>query len=284
MKIAFIGTGVMGSAMVKNLLKAGFTVNVYNRTASKAQALTSYGANFCASIKDCVEAVDVVITIVGYPKNVESCYKEIFSHAKEGTVLIDMTTSSPALANTIYKTAKAAKMFALDAPVSGGDIGAINGKLTIMVGGDENVYQQVLPIFQAMGTTINYIGQAGSGQHCKMANQIAIAGNIAGAMEAITYALKNKLDYDRVYQAISKGSAASFQLDYASKKIKTDDYKPGFFIKHFIKDMKIAKAEADRQKLLLPVLEQVLKQFEVLADKGYGDLGTQALFKYYQES
>lgn len=284
MKIGFIGTGVMGSFMIQNLLKANHTVNVYNRTASKAQALTKYGAVFCTSIADCVKNVDFVITIVGYPIDVKNCYEEILKHAHEGTILVDMTTSSPALAIEIYKQAKQAKMTALDAPVSGGDIGAKNGNLTIMVGGDEDTFNKTLPIFEAMGTTINYIGQAGSGQHCKMANQIAIAGNIAGAMEAISYAVTNQLDYDRVYQAISKGSAASFQLDYASRKIKIADYAPGFFIKHFIKDMKIAQSEAMRKELLLPVLNQVLSEFELLLAKGHGDLGTQALIKYYQES
>lgn len=284
MKIGFIGTGVMGSYMVQNLIKAKHIVQVYNRTASKAEALVKYGAIFCENIATCVKDVDIVITIVGYPKDVEACYTEIIKNAKPGTILIDMTTSSPALACEIAEKAKIAKMFALDAPVSGGDIGAKEGKLTIMVGGDQAVYEQVLTIFQAMGTTINYIGPAGSGQHCKMANQIAIAGNIAGAMEAISYALANHLDYEKVYSAISKGSAASFQLDYASKKIKVSDYAPGFYIKHFIKDMKIARTEAMRQNLLLPVLNQVLNQFELLQAKGYGDLGTQALIKYYQES
>lgn len=284
MKIAFIGTGVMGSYMVQNLIKAKHTVQVYNRTASKAKALCKHGAIFCENIATCVEDVDIVITIVGYPKDVESCYAEIIKYAKAGTTLIDMTTSSPALAAEIAESAKLAQMHSLDAPVSGGDIGAKEGKLTIMVGGEPTVYAKMLPIFQAMGTTINYIGPSGSGQHCKMANQIAIAGNIAGAMEAISYALANDLDYERAYNAISKGSAASFQLDYASNKIKTSDYAPGFFIKHFIKDMKIARTEAMRQKLLLPVLNQVLSQFELLQAKGYGDLGTQALIKYYQES
>lgn len=284
MKIGFIGTGVMGSYMVQNLIKAKHTVNVYNRTAEKAQALTKFGAIFSSSIADCVKDVDYVITIVGYPQDVKMCYTEIIKHAKAGTTLIDMTTSSPALAKEIYEQAKKAKMAALDAPVSGGDIGAKNGKLTIMVGGDETTFNEAVAIFSAMGSTINYIGQAGSGQHCKMANQIAIAGNIAGAMEAITYALTNQLNYNRVYEAISKGSAASFQLDYASKKIKLSDYAPGFFIKHFIKDMKIAQSEAMSKNLLLPVLNQVLSQFELLEAKGYGDLGTQALIKYYQES
>ena len=284
MKIGFIGTGVMGASMVKNLLKNGFEVNVYNRTPHKAKALEEFGAIFKENIIDCVKEVDAVITIVGYPKDVEETYNIILDNVKENTILIDMTTSSPSLAKQIYTQAKEKNINFLDAPVSGGDIGAKNGNLTIMVGGDLDIYIKAQNIFKAMGTTINYIGPSGSGQHCKMANQIAIAGTIAGVIESMIYALKQDLDINIVLNAISKGAAASSQLDNVPKKILMDDYLPGFFIKHFIKDMKIAKEEAEKKNLLLPILNKVLKQFEELNQKGYGDLGTQALYKYYIES
>lgn len=280
MKIAFIGTGVMGSSMVKNLLKHNHSVNVYNRTLSKATALETYGAKAYQSIEECIKNTEVVITIVGIPEDVEEVYEAIIPNVDKNTVLIDMTTSSPNLAIQIHEKAKQRNVQTLDAPVSGGDIGAQNGTLTIMVGGEKEVFESVLPVFKAMGSTINYIGKAGSGQHCKMANQIAIAG----AMEAMHYAIEHGLDFDQVLKAISKGSAASFQLNYTSSKIKENDYAPGFFIKHFIKDMRIAQNHANEKRLLLPVLNQVLKEFEYLQEKGYENLGTQALYKFYHES
>ena len=252
MKIGFIGTGVMGAPMVLNLLKSGHEVKVYNRTEAKAAALCEDGAILTHSIAECVDDVDVVITIVGYPKDVKEVYDVIIDNANAGVITIDMTTSSPELATEIYQKAKAKGIYALDAPVSGGDI--------------------------------NYLGNAGSGQHCKMANQTAIAGAIAGAMEAMTYAIRVGLDLNTVLKAISKGSAGSFQLDMASSRVMKGDYAPGFYIKHFIKDMRIAQSEAERRHLVLPVLAQVLKEYEELQDEGYGDLGTQALYKYYSES
>ena len=284
MKIGFIGTGVMGAPMVLNLLKSGHEVKVYNRTEAKAAALCEYGAILTHSIAECVDDVDVVITIVGYPKDVKEVYDVIIDNANAGVITIDMTTSSPELATEIYQKAKAKGIYALDAPVSGGDTGAKNATLTIMVGGDREAYDKVYNVFEAMGTTINYLGNAGSGQHCKMANQTAIAGAIAGAMEAMTYAIRVGLDLNTVLKAISKGSAGSFQLDMASSRVVKGDYAPGFYIKHFIKDMRIAQSEAERRHLVLPVLAQVLKEYEELQDEGYGDLGTQALYKYYSES
>lgn len=283
MKIGFIGTGVMGSSMVKNLLHNGHQVTVYNRTKAKAEALIKDGAKVASNIESLAENQDFIITIVGYPKDVEECYDKIIPNAEKGTILIDMTTSSPSLAKIIYEKAKGYGLFSLDAPVSGGDSGAKNGTLTIMVGGDEEAYAKAYPVFEAMGTTINYIGEAGSGQHTKMANQVAIAANIAGALEAMTYALRQGLDINAVLRAISKGSAASFQLDMASQRILNDDFNPGFFIKHFIKDMKIAQEEASRQGLVLPVLNQVLNEFMYLQEQGYGDLGTQAIYYYYNQ-
>lgn len=283
MKIGFIGTGVMGSSMVRNLLRNGYQVTVYNRTKAKAEALIKDGAILAESIEELAKDQDFIITIVGYPQDVKECYDKIIPHAKQGTILIDMTTSSPSLAQSIYEDAEKHGLFSLDAPVSGGDSGAKAATLTIMVGGDKEVYNKAHAVFEAMGTTINYIGKAGSGQHTKMANQIAIAANIAGALEAMTYAIRQGLDINAVLRAISKGSAASFQLDMASQRILANDFNPGFFIKHFIKDMKIAQEEASRKGLILPVLNQVLNEFTYLQEQGYGDLGTQAIYYYYNQ-
>ena len=284
MKIGFIGTGVMGKGMIRNLLKHGYEVNIYNRTKAKAEVLVKDGAILKENIEELSKESDVIITIVGYPKDVEECYEKIIPSAKKGSILIDMTTSSPSLAISINEKAHKANLYSLDAPVSGGDTGARDGKLTIMVGGDKEAYDKVYDIFKAMGETINYIGSAGSGQHTKMANQIAIAGAIAGAMEALTYALKQNLDIDAVLKAITKGSAASFQLDMSSKKVLTNDFDPGFYIKHFIKDMAIAKNEASLKGLVLPVLNQVLNEYEFLKARGYGDYGTQAIYYYYNQN
>lgn len=284
MHIGFIGTGVMGAPMVRNLLKSGFEVNVYNRTINKAKVLEEDGAKCTGSIEECVKDVDVVITIVGYPKDVEETYDKIIANAKKGAILIDMTTSSPKLASELYTKAKENGLYMLDAPVSGGDSGAREGTLTIMVGGDKEIYDKAMPVFEAMGKTFNYMGKVGSGQHCKMANQIAIAGAIAGAMESMTYAIRVGLDINTTLKAISKGAAGSFQLNMASSKVLANDFAPGFYIKHFIKDMQIAQGEAERRHLVLPVLNQVLAEYEELDEQGYGDLGTQALYKYYTQS
>ncbi len=284
MQIAFIGTGVMGAPMCRNLLKHGHELTVYNRTTAKAQALIGDGAKVALDIAQCVKDANVVITMVGYPKDVSEVYDKVLESVKPKTVLIDMTTSSPKLAIELAQKAKEKDVYMLDAPVSGGDIGAINGTLTIMVGGKREVFDSVHSVFEAMGTTINYIGDHGSGQHCKMANQIAIAGAIAGVMEMITYGQRVNLDIETMLKAVSKGSAASAQMESTTKKILANDYRPGFYIKHFIKDMQIAEAEAQRRHLVLPILSQVLKEFEELEDRGYGDLGTQALIKYYLES
>ena len=283
MKIGFIGTGVMGKGMVRNLLKHGYMVNVYNRTKAKAEELVKDGAILKGSIEELSKESDIIITMVGYPKDVEECYEKIIPNAAKGSIFIDMTTSSPSLAVSINERSHQYGSYSLDAPVSGGDIGAKNGTLTIMVGGDKEAYDKVYDIFKAMGETINYIGEAGSGQHTKMANQIAIAGEIAGAMEALTYAIKQDLDIDAVLRAITRGAASSFQLDMSSKKVLNKDFAPGFYIKHFIKDMRIAKDEAYAKGMILPILEQVLNEYEFLQARGYGDHGTQAIYYFYNK-
>ena len=280
-KIGFIGTGVMGKGMINNLIKNNYKVNVFNRTPEKAKALTSIGAIFTSTIQECVRDVDYIITIVGMPSDVEEVYKDIFKYAKKGSVAIDMTTSSPTLAMDLYNKGLEKEISVLDAPVSGGDIGAQKGTLSIMVGGDKEVFNNSLPVLNAMGSNVVYMGKSGSGQHTKMANQIAIAGTIVAVNESIIYAQKMGLDQKTLLSAISNGAAGSWQMINNGPKIIDKDDKPGFFIKHFIKDMKIAKNEADEKGLDLEILNKVLKQYEELEENGYGELGTQAIYKYF---
>ncbi len=282
--IGFIGAGVMGKSMIRNLMKKGYTVSVYSRTKSKALDLIEEGAVWKDNAGDCAAGQDAVITIVGFPKDVEEVYfgeKGILAHADKGAYLIDMTTSSPALAERIYQEAAAAGLHACDAPVSGGDSGARAGTLSIMVGSDKETYDAVLPVLQAMGTNIIYEGKAGCGQHTKMANQIALTGCIAGVCEAIAYAKKAGLDLETMLNSISAGAAGSWQMSNNGPKMLAGDFAPGFFIKHYIKDIRIAEAEAQRSGCSIPVTQAVLKMYESLQEQGMGDLGTQALIKYY---
>lgn len=284
MNIAFIGIGVMGRGMVANLLKKGYQVAVYSRRKESAQSVMALGAAWHDSIKSCAKDADVVISMVGYPKDVEQVYfgeNGILDSAKQGAFVIDMTTTSPKLAVRIDEEAKRKGLQALDAPVSGGDTGAQKGTLAIMVGGDEAVFEHCLPIFEAMGKTIVYQGKAGSGQHTKMANQIAIAGCVAGVAEAVAYGKAAGLDLNIMLDTISGGAAGSWQLSNNGRKMVEGDYAPGFYIKHFIKDMDIAKEEAQDRHLALGILEKVLEKYQSLADAGLEDEGTQAIIKKY---
>lgn len=282
MKIGFIGVGVMGGPMVLNLMKKGFDVSIYTRTKSKAEGVIAAGAHWCDTIADCAAGRDVVITIVGYPKDVEEVYfseKGILNSADKGTVLIDMTTTSPRLSERIYAAAKEKGMTALDAPVSGGDVGAQKGTLAIMVGGDRDAFDKMHDVFAAMGANIRYQGGAGCGQHTKMANQIAISGCVAAVCEAIAYAKRCGLDPQDMFDAISTGAAGSWQLTNNGQKIINGDYAPGFYVKHFIKDMNIALDEAQARDLDLTVLHMVRDKYDELAAQGGADEGTQALIK-----
>lgn len=282
MKIGFIGVGVMGGPMVLNLMKKGFDVSIYTRTKSKAKGVIAAGAHWCDTIADCAAGRDVVITIVGYPKDVEEVYfseKGILNSADKGTVLIDMTTTSPRLSERIYAAAKEKGMTALDAPVSGGDVGAQKGTLAIMVGGDRDAFDKMHDVFAAMGANIRYQGGAGCGQHTKMANQIAISGCVAAVCEAIAYAKRCGLDPQDMFDAISTGAAGSWQLTNNGQKIINGDYAPGFYVKHFIKDMNIALDEAQARDLDLTVLHMVRDKYDELAAQGGADEGTQALIK-----
>ena len=285
MRIGFIGVGVMGNGMVKNLLSHGYEVNVYTRTRAKALEALEAGAEWRESAAECVRDADAVITMVGFPPDVEEVYfgeKGILASARPGTLVIDMTTTSPRLAQRIYTEAADRGLCALDAPVSGGDTGARAGTLAIMVGGDREAFDRAVPIFEAMGKSIRYMGAAGSGQHTKMANQIAIAGTLAGVCEAIAYARAAGLDVDEVISTISGGAASSWQLANNGPKSAHGDFAPGFFIKHFIKDMTLADGEARARDLPMPVLEKVLAMFRALEAQGYGDEGTQALIRAYR--
>ncbi|MBA2872777.1 3-hydroxyisobutyrate dehydrogenase [Anoxybacillus calidus] len=282
--IGFIGLGVMGKSMARNLLKAGYPIIVYTRTKEKAGDLLNEGAVWKETVAALAKEVDVIITMVGYPRDVEEVYfgdNGIIEHAREGTYLIDMTTSTPSLAERIYEAAKAKKMYALDAPVSGGDIGAREARLAIMVGGDEAAFHECKPIFEVLGKNIVLQGKAGAGQHTKMCNQIAIATNMIGVCEALAYAKRAGLDLVKVLESISTGAAGSWSLSNLAPRMMAGDFEPGFYIKHFIKDMKIALEEAERLGLQLPGLELAKSMYEELAAKGEENSGTQALYKKY---
>ena len=285
-RIGFIGVGIMGKSMVRNLMKAGYELNIFARTKAKVEDVIAEGAVFHDTIGECVKDCDAVITIVGFPKDVEEVYFDggnILESAKEGAYLIDMTTTSPMIAEEIYQEGAKRGFHVLDAPVTGGDTGAKAGTLSIHVGGDKADYEACVPLFEAMGTNINYQGKAGCGQHAKLANQIMIAGTLSGVCEALTYAKAKGLDLDTVVKSVATGAAGSRQLDLFAPKIMAEDYAPGFFMKHFIKDMTLALTEANRSGLCLEVLSQVLANYEELQAAGYGELGTQALIKYYEE-
>ena len=284
--IGFIGVGIMGKPMVRNLMKHGFEVHIYARTKTKVEDVIQEGAIFHSTIKDCVLACDKIITMVGFPQDVEEVYfKEgnILDSAKTGSYLIDMTTTSPELSKRIYEEGSKRGFHVLDAPVTGGETGAIKGTLSILVGGDKDDYEACHKVFEAVGTNINYQGEAGSGQHCKMANQIMIAGTLSGVCEAIRYAQAKGLDLDTVLKSVATGAAGSAQLDTFGPKILHEDYAPGFFMKHFIKDMKLALEESENSNLHLNILKQVLENYELLAKEGYDELGTQALIKFYEK-
>ena len=281
--IGWIGTGVMGASMAKNLAKNGHKVSAYNRSFAKCESLKQFNITPCKTIKECVENADIVFTIVGYPKDVEEVYLNeggIFQYAKSNAYLIDMTTSSPLLAQKIFNKGKD-KFHILDAPVSGGDIGAQNATLSIMVGGIKEDFDAMYNVFENLGKNILYLGESGSGQNCKAANQVAIAGTVVGVAESIIYSMKSGLNPQNVLDAISKGAAGSWQMQNNGYKMIKKDYSPGFFNKHFIKDMKIAQEVMKEKGQELPILNKVLEMYEFLEKKGLNEEGTQSIIKYY---
>lgn len=285
-KVAWIGTGVMGASMAAHLTKAGYPVSAYNRHPAKAEALRDQGITPCASIQEAVRDADFIFTIVGYPKDVEEVYLSdggIFAHAKSGAIAVDMTTSSPSLAEKLYQLGQAKGIHVMDAPVSGGDSGARAGTLSIMVGGDQVNFDAVLPLFEAMGKSILLMGPAGSGQHTKACNQICVAGATAAYTEAIVYAQKVGLDPEKMLSAISGGAAGSWQINNMAPRALKGDLAPGFFVKHFVKDMQIVQDEAKARGVSFEMLDAVLHMYTEMVEKGYGDDGTQALIKLYED-
>ena len=286
MKLGFIGTGVMGQAMAGHLQAAGNQLYVYNRTKEKAQQLINNGAIWCDDVKTIAKQTDIIFTIIGLPSDVENVYlgdDGLINSAKAGTILIDMTTSKPELAKKIYDAGIKKEIFCIDAPVTGGDVGAKNATLTIFLGGDENICDQLMPYFEIMGKHITYLGAAGSGQHGKMANQIAISGAAVGMVESLTYAKAAGIDLIKIQEAVSTGSGGSWQMTNMAPRAIAGDFEPGFYIKHFIKDMKIAVNEAKANQIELPGLELALNQYKKLQEQGLEDLGTQGLYKLYND-
>jgi 3-hydroxyisobutyrate dehydrogenase len=285
--IGFIGLGVMGKSMASHLLKNGYRLIIYNRTPSKGQELIDQGAERKRTVSELAAEADVIITIVGYPKDVEEVYfgdGGIIQNAKPGSYLIDMTTSKPALAEKIHEEAAKRGIFALDAPVSGGDVGAREARLTIMVGGEEKAFEEMKPILSLMGKNIVLQGKPGAGQHTKMCNQIAIASNMIGVCEAVAYAEKSGLDPATVLKSIEAGAAGSWSLSNLAPRIINEDYRPGFYIKHMIKDMGIALEAAQELGLTTPGLELSKSLYDEMSSKGEGESGTQALYKWYQNN
>jgi len=279
-KIGFIGTGVMGVSMCGRMMAEGYSMTIYNRTKSKAKSLIKKGAKWVNSPAEVAANSEIIFTIVGYPQDVEEVYfgqDGILSKAKSGSILIDMTTTKPSLAKKIYKTAKAKKISTIDAPVSGGDVGAKNGALSIMIGGDKKAVKTVMPLFEIMGKNMIYEGKAGSGQHTKMCNQITIAGTMIGVCESLLYAHKAGLDLGVMLQAISGGAARCWTLDNLAPRIVQRNFDPGFYVEHFIKDMEIALDEARLMDLSLPGLSLVHQLYKAVQAQGNGRLGTQAL-------
>lgn len=286
-KAAWIGAGVMGRPMAGHLAAHGFDVSVYARKPEVLEHVrTQYGIERCyGTIKETIADAEAVFVMVGYPSDVEQVFLGeggIFENVKPGTYVIDMTTSSPSLAVKLYRIGREKGVHVLDAPVSGGDKGAKLGTLSIMCGGDEADFHAVTPMFEAFGKSINYMGCAGCGQHTKAANQICVAGATAAYTEALVYAQKVGLDPEKMLQAIGGGAAGSWQITNMAPRALQGDFAPGFFVKHFVKDMKIVKNEAAAKGVELKMLDSVLALYEKMVEMGLEDDGTQALIKYYQ--
>jgi 3-hydroxyisobutyrate dehydrogenase len=284
-QIAWIGLGVMGSSMARHLAESGYDVSVYCRHPERTEQLRSCGYRVCASISETVADAEAVFSMVGYPADVEEVFLGqggILESARPGVLAVDMTTSSPSLAVRLYEEGRKRGIAVLDAPVSGGDSGAKAATLSIMVGGDEDAFQTALPLFRCMGKSVTLMGAAGCGQHTKACNQICVAGATAAYTEALVYAKDAGLDPVRMLSAISGGAAGSWQIDHMAPRVLQGDLAPGFYVKHFIKDMRIIQDECRAKGVELEMLDTVLSLYEHMADMGLENDGTQALIKYYQ--
>ncbi|WLV25132.1 NAD(P)-dependent oxidoreductase [Aciduricibacillus chroicocephali] len=283
--VGFIGTGVMGKSMAGHIQNAGYPLNVYTRTQEKALDLIAAGAFWKETVAELARESDIIITMIGYPKDVEEVYfgeEGLLNNAKEGSYLVDMTTSKPLLAQKIAEAAAKKGIHAVDAPVSGGDIGAKNATLAIMAGGVPEAFDYLRPIFETMGTNLMLHGPAGSGQHAKMCNQITNASNMMGVCEAIVYAKAAGLNPAQMIETVSSGAANSWALQNLGPRMLKGDYAPGFYVKHFIKDMTIALESAVEMGIQLPSLTLALDLYKQLAEMGEEDSGTQALIKYLE--
>lgn len=284
-KIAMIGAGVMGGPMAAHLMEAGHNLTVYTRTQEKAKGLIEKGAKWAGSPSEAADGADVVMTMVGYPQDVEDVYfgeQGIFRTVRVGAILIDFTTSSPKLAVRIAEEAASKGCASIDAPVSGGDIGARNATLSIMCGGPEDAFREILPLLEAVGQNIVHHGPAGSGQHVKMSNQIVIATSMIGVCESLGYAVRARLDPERVLKSISAGAAGSWTLSNLAPRMLKGDFEPGFYIKHFLKDLRIALDESKSMGLELPGVALAERMYSALAETGSENEGTQALYKVYR--
>ncbi len=279
-RVGWIGTGVMGASMCMHLVKAGYKTTIYTRTKKKAESLIKAGAAWAKSPKEAASKSDVLFTIVGFPHDVREVYfgdDGIFEGLRNGSMLVDMTTTEPSLAEEIYSAARKSGASALDAPVSGGDIGARKGTLSIMAGGDRKTFDAVMPLLGLMGKNIVYQGGAGAGQHTKMCNQIMAASLMIGMCETLLYAYKSGLDPETMLRSVGSGAAACWMLDNLAPRVLKRDFSPGFYVEHFIKDMGIALKEADRMNLVLPGLSLVRQLYVAARAQGHGRKGTQAL-------
>jgi len=285
-KIGWIGTGVMGNSMCGHLIKAGYTATVYNRTPSRIQQLVEKGAKPAKSPKEVASQSDVVFTMVGYPKDVEEVIlgnEGVLAGLKPGGIVVDMSTSKPSLAQDIYNKSKSRGIFSVDAPVSGGDIGAREARLSIMIGGDKEIVESLNPLFTTMGQNIKYMGSAGSGQNTKMVNQILISTTMIGLVEALLYGYKAGLNLEEVIKAVGAGAAGSWSLNNYAPRMLKRNFDPGFFVEHFIKDLEIALSEATRMKLQLPGLELSLKFYNELKSMGHEKKGTHSLLLVFEK-
>ena len=279
-RIGWIGTGVMGRWMCQHLISRGYQATVYNRSRDKTQPLLDAGAAYADSPRAVAERSDVVFAIVGFPRDVREVFlgpQGALAGSRPGMVVVDMTTSEPSLAAEIYEAARARGVASIDAPVSGGDVGARNAALSIMVGGDAEAVEAVRPLFECMGRTIVHQGPAGAGQHTKMVNQVLIATNMIGVCEALLYGYKAGLDLKTVLQSVGGGAAASWSLNNLGPRIIDGNFEPGFFVEHFLKDMGIALDEAKRMRLVLPGLALAYQLYLAVQAHGWGRKGTQAL-------
>jgi len=279
-RIGWVGTGVMGSPMCGHLIDAGYSATVYNRTIQKTEALAAKGAKVAGSPREVAKASDVIFTIVGHPSDVREVVlgdQGTLAGAAEGAVLVDMTTSEPALAVEIFEKANAKGVQSIDAPVSGGDVGAKEARLSIMIGGENEAVEALGPLFEAMGKTIVHQGKAGAGQHAKMVNQVLIASNMIGVCEALLYGHKAGLDLETVLKSVSGGAAGSWSLGNLGPRMIAGDFEPGFFVEHFLKDMGIALAESRRMNLAMPGLALAEQLYRAVAAQGFARKGTQAL-------